>query len=218
MSDSEEQRREFGLSLDSLDQELLSKMDRGTDPYRSDENRDSLPTESQSDSCPVTPKTIFEAMLFVGHPRNEPLTREKVASLMRGVRPAEIDDLVAELNAEYEAQNACFRIVSHGAGYMLSLVEELSYVRNSLADQPRPTKLSQGAIDVLSIVAYHQPITMKEVDELRGSSSHSIASQLIRRDMIEVVREGKVLTYRTTKRFLEFFSLKSLADLPRIEE
>ena len=78
-------------------------------------------TRARTDRCEISPRTILEAMLFVGHPANEPLTAKQVASLMRGVLPREIDELVRELNDAYAAEGTPYRIESDGAGYRLTL-------------------------------------------------------------------------------------------------
>ena len=103
-----------GLSLDELSQAYVALLAKGSDPYSAEQDAapaESLPPEiaevieppaednrRQELDGEVTPRSILEAMLFVGHPTGEPLTSERIASFMRGVRPAEIDDLVRELN------------------------------------------------------------------------------------------------------------------------
>ncbi len=78
-------------------------------------------------------------MLFVGHPQNEPLTNKQVASLMRGVRPSEIDALVRELNRDYRARGCPYWIVAEGAGYRLALRDELrGSATSSMARRGRP--------------------------------------------------------------------------------
>src|SRR5262245_19384998 len=122
-----------GLSLDELSQAYAALLAKGADPYAETE-RDTpeapvvplppeaappTPTKVDDDAVAVTPKAILEAMLFVGHPTREPLTSERIAALMRGVTPAEIDDLADELNTEYEAAGAPYTICSVDAGYRL---------------------------------------------------------------------------------------------------
>ena len=112
-----------GISLEELSEsfaQLIGEDKPATDTESDVESSadDADETElSLDDQCPTTPKTILEAMLFVGHPSNEPLTSRMAASLVRGVSPTEIDELVRELNADYEATVAPYRVVSAGAGY-----------------------------------------------------------------------------------------------------
>ena len=172
-------------------------------------------------ACEITPRSILEAMLFVGHPTGEPLLSERIAALMRGVRPAEIDDLVRELNAEYEQTAAPYAVVSVGAGYQLALRPQFGGLRDSFYGRVREARLSQSAVDVLAIVAYHQPMTLVDIDRLRGKPSGGILAQLVRRDLLALGRpaENKAKpTYRTTDRFLDLFGLDDLSELPRSQE
>ena len=179
---------------------------------------------SLEDVCPTSPQTILEAMLFVGHPSNEPLSSRQAASLIRGVSPREVDSLVADLNASYSENAAPYRVVSEGAGYRMSLQPEYHALRERFYGRIRHARLTQSAIDVLALVAYNQPITKKEVEELRQRPSGSVLAQLVRRELLRIERvedEGKKARqtiYWTTDRFLELFALDSIDDLPRSQE
>jgi segregation and condensation protein B len=180
-------------------------------------------TEATEDDDPVeiSPRTILEAMLFVGNQDNEPLTVARAVELMRGVEPAEIPDLVDQLNRRYAA-NACpYQIVSEAGGYRLVLRKAFDAVRMQFYGKAREARLSQAAIDVLAIVAYRQPLTAEEVNKLRGTPSGHVLSQLVRRRLLRIERpEGKRKRglYHVTERFLELFGLESLEDLPQAEE
>lgn len=222
-----------GLSLDELSQAYATLLGKGADPYpqASDRPQKQPPDQGESDSrtdrptddvpCEVTPRTILEAILFVGHPTNEPLTSERIAGLMRGVTPAEIDDLVRELNAEYQAAGCPYSIASVDCGYKMALRPEFAPLRDSFYGRIREARLSQPAIDVLAIVAYQQPVTQAEIDRLRGRPSAPILSQLVRRDLLSVVRPTAAKAkpaYRTTERFLDLFDLDDVSDLPRSQD
>jgi segregation and condensation protein B len=160
-------------------------------------------------------------MLFVGRPDNAALTRQEAAAVMRGVRAEEIDELVGELNEKYQATGCPYHVVGEGAGYRLVLRDEFDALREKFAGRMREVRLSQAAIDVLSIVAYHQGVTAEDVTSLRGKPSGPILSQLVRRQLLRIDRpEGKVrpLRYSTTDRFLELFGLAAIDELPRQEE
>jgi segregation and condensation protein B len=224
-----------GLSLDELSQAYAALLAKGADPFpqAEDKPRESSPRrEVESDEsepvrrnveppCEVSPKTILEAILFVGHPANEPLTSERIAGLMRGVTPGEIDDLVGELNAEHAAAHAPYQIVSADCGYKMALRPEFASLRDGFYGRIREARLSQTAIDVLAIVAYQQPVTQAEIDRLRGRPSGPILSQLVRRDLLSVERPAVAKAkpaYRTTERFLDLFDLDDLSDLPRSQD
>ena len=173
--------------------------------------------DAANDSCEVTPRTILEAMLFVGGAGNQPLAGAQVARLMRGVRPAEIDALVRQLNADYDARRCPYTIAAEGAGYRLRLRDEFARLRDKFYGKARQARLSQAAIEVLSLVAYNEPLTADEVSQLRGTPSGAILAQLVRRQLLQIdepAERGQRRHYATTPRFLDLFGLESLADLP----
>lgn len=226
-----------GLSLDQLSEAYAQLLDKGDDPYREPPPPSDLPEalvaaaepeppeaaagEVAEDGCPVSPRTILEAMLFVGHPSNEPLGNKQVASLMRGVRPEEIDELIEELNQAYAAEQRPYEIVSANAGYRLSLRAEYSPLRDKFHGRVREARLNHAAVDVLAIVAYNQPLSRDAIDKLRGKPSGSVINQLVRRELLRVDRPDDAplsIRYSTTERFLDLFGLDSLADLPRSQD
>lgn len=173
--------------------------------------------------CPISPKTILEAILFVGHPENEPITPESVVRLLRGVDKDEVEGLVAELNAEYAAASIPFRTVRRGNGLSMQLCEEYGDVRERFYGRMRQVRLSQLAVDVLALVAYNQPVTREEVEKLlnTGFQTGRVLNQLVRRDLLaRQTADGKPKRreYVTTERFLQLFDLDDIADLPRSEE
>ncbi len=239
---------EHGLPLDELTQAYAELIARGDDPYTplpdpdagaadswGDEDPDEgeEPAVDEADSsgppepanreaaCEVSPRTILEAMLFVGHPENQPLTSENVAALMRGVRAHEIDELVVELNQSYDEEGCPYRIESVGAGYRMALRDEFHSLRDVFYGRVKAAKLSQAAVDVLAIVAYKQPMTREDVDALRGRPSGSLLAQLVRRQLLRVERshdQPRTPRFCTTERFLQVFGLQGLRDLPQSPE
>jgi segregation and condensation protein B len=218
-----------GISLEELSESFAQLIGEDKPPPATDTESDvessaddADETElSLDDQCPTTPKTILEAMLFVGHPSNEPLTSRMAASLVRGVSPTEIDELVRELNEDYEATMAPYRVVSAGAGYRLALLSKFEGLRERFYGRIRQTRLSQSAIDILALVAYNQPISKDRVNELRQKPSGAILTQLVRRQLLEIERvdtKPRQTLYRTTPRFLELFGIETLEDLPRSQE
>lgn len=176
---------------------------------------------SDQDPCEINPTSILEALLFVGDPGNEPLTAPKAAELMRGVSSDEVSGLVEELNRRYHERGCPYHIVSEGAGYRMALRPEMAAVRNRFHGRVREARLSQAAIDVLAIVAYRQPITADEVNQLRGRPCNHVLAQLVHRRLLCVERDSsspRLARYRTTDRFLNVFGLESLNDLPRSDD
>ena len=231
-----------GLSLDELSQAFAGMLGSGEDPYAEpaievDDDQaavlEAIEPESEpaarsatqdstaDDACEVSPRSILEAMLFVGNRDNTPLSSQRVASLMRGVRAAEIDELVNELNQQYDASGCPYRIYSEAEGYRLLLREEYGRIRDKFYGRLRHARLSPAALEVLSIIAYQGAQTSEAINRLRGHPSGAILSQLVRRQLLAVERDPaapRAPRYRTTARFLELFGLESLEDLPRSQE
>lgn len=169
----------------------------------------------------VSPRMIVEGMLFVGSDDNRPLTSRELAAYIRDVSPTEVDALVEELNEGYEQAGTAYRIVSSGPGYQLQIVEELKTIRRRFRGPVREVKLTPQSIEVLSIVAYRQPITAERVSKLRGSRSNTLLNHLVRRQLLQLEREqqgNNKPSYSTTDRFNQLFGLASPQDLPRSED
>jgi segregation and condensation protein B len=229
---------EGGVSLEDLGQAYAALLNQGDIPYETpvSENEptasekpitglefleEPLPATPADAAAELTPRTILEALLFVGHPQNEPLTTKQVAALMRGVSAAEIEDLIQELNEQYTLENCPYTIISEGIGYRLTLREEFSDLRERFYGKVKEARLSQAVVDVLAIVAYHQPLSQQAVDQFRGKPSYGLLNQLVRRQLLQIERQPekpKEPLYRTTSRFLDLFGLESLDDLPRSQE
>ena len=176
------------------------------------------PAEPPEDPGDVSAVSILEAILFVGHPENRPLSSREIAALMRGVSPQEIDELVAELNRAYAAEGCPYQVCSRGAGYGLELTREFHALRDTFYGTVREARLSQAAIDVLAIVAYQPGLTREEIDQLRGKPSANILALLVRRQLLKLerpVEDPRRPRYHPTERFLELFGLESLEELPR---
>ena len=204
---------------DAFAEMIGTKSSESSDEGPEPESSDSQPSAPDSQPPhPPDPRSILEAMLFVGHPENEPLTSREVASLIRGVSPAEVDELVRELNTDYDAHDAPYTIIGTGAGYRLVLRDEYDRVRHKFHGRIREARLSRGAIEVLSIVAYNQPVTADTVNRLRGAPSGGFLTQLVRRQILRMERpkeEPRRPLYSTTARFLRIFGLSSLDELPQ---
>jgi segregation and condensation protein B len=234
-----------GLSLEKLSESFARLLGQGDEPYGVEQDANgTFPVDESDESirpaeadqgpldhdgafptedpcCPVTPRSILEAILFVGHPDNQPLASQQIASLMRGVRAAEIDDLVRQLNQAYAAEGCPYHIESVAAGYRMTLLPAHGSLRAKFYRKTRQARLSQSAVDVLAIVAYRQPVTRDRVSKLRGRPCGAILTQLVRRQLLRIERRDDArhtAQYLTTDRFLDLFGLESLDDLPRGQE
>lgn len=181
----------------------------------------STPIVPPGDPCPVSPRSIVEAILFVGRPDGSAYTAEELAGAMRDVTPAEIDGAVVELNHAYESDGAPYTIQASTAGYRLALREEYLRLGRKLHGRVREARLSPQALEVLAVVAYRQPVTSATIEELRQERCGAVLAQLVRRGLLRLDRPAenrRHACYATTERFLRLFSLANLAQLPKAEE
>ncbi len=176
----------------------------------------------EADHCPVTPLSILEAILMVGRPDNGAITASEIAGLMRGVETAEVAELIEQLNQAYEQQGGALRIAQAGSGYRMQLAPDLKFITDRFYGRVREVKLSQAAVDCLALVAYQPGISREQLDEQRGQPSGGVLNQLVRRQLLEMRREGpdKKLEphYYPTERLLQLAGLASLEDLSQVEE
>jgi segregation and condensation protein B len=179
------------------------------------------PYGSLTATCEINPRSVVEALLFVGRPDNGPFSARELAAAMRGVSPTEIDAAVRELNSLYERDVAPYQIEATGAGYRLVLRDEFKRMRDKFYGTIREAKLSPAALEVLSIIAYNQPIDAERINELRSATNGAALATLVRRRLVRQDRPddaGAKPSYSTTERFLKLFGLESLDTLPRSEE
>jgi segregation and condensation protein B len=186
-----------------------------------DLNSDEDSYETTVRTCEINARTVVEAMLFVGRPDNAPLSARELAAAMRGVSPSEIESAVAYLNALYKSDGAPYLIEQTKGGYRLVLRGEFERMRDKFYGRVKEARLSPAVLEVLSVLAYNQPATAEELNELRGGPSGAALSTLVRRKLVTVERigeGGKTSQYSTTERFLKLFGLDNLDALPRTED
>ena len=168
-------------------------------------------TVAESETPPPT-EQIIEAMLFIG---GAPLRAEVVSQALRGFTIEQLRANIDTLNTLYHRQHRPYAIIERDGGFILQLLPQFDFVKERLFGGPREVKLTQAAIDVLSLIAYRQPIPKGEIDSLRGDDSANPLRHLVRLNLVSVVRRGET-AYGTTPRFLEVFGLETLDDLPQL--
>ena len=169
---------------------------------------------------PPAPRQIIEACLFVG---GTALTSKRLSGVLRGEFDSDfIDREINALNRLYAAENRPYEIQMVEGGYRLTLREEFERIRHKVYGLgPKEVRLSQEALEVLAVVAYHQPIKQSRVEELGKPGCGPVLRQLVRRELIAVERDPvhpRDVNYTTTARFLSLFDLRSLDELPRHEQ
>lgn len=169
---------------------------------------------------PPTPQQIIEACLFVG---GTALTASRLAGVLRGEFESEfVDRAIDDLNRLYAAENRPYEIRLGDGGYRLALREEYERIRHKAYGLgPKEVRLSQDALEVLAVVAYHQPIKQSRVEELGKPGCGAVLKQLVRRELLAIERDPerpRDVSYKTTGRFLSLFGIQNLDELPRHEQ
>jgi segregation and condensation protein B len=164
-------------------------------------------------------KEIVEALVFISV---EPLTVSKIREVLPEVSEEDVERAIRELIADYDAADRAIRIIPSAGGYIFSTKPDHDpYVRRLLQIE-RKKKLSSQALETLSTVAYHQPTTLAEISAIRGVDSSYALHTLLENKLVKIVGRkdapGRPLLYRTTEKFLAYFGLNSIEDLPSEEE
>jgi segregation and condensation protein B len=165
-------------------------------------------------------KKIIEALLFVAdQPVSEATLKYVLGELSAG---QDIGQLVKEIGAEYEQRNSPMELRFVADGWQFSTKKEFnSWVRKLFRDKTT-LKLSNSALETLSVVAYKQPITRSEIEEIRGVEVSGVLETLLERKLVKIVGRketiGRPLLYGTTQEFLRHFGLSHLSELPSLED
>jgi segregation and condensation protein B len=166
---------------------------------------------------PPSPEQLIEAMLFVG---GHPLPAQTACSAIRGLTSDRFHSAIESLTRRYRQQHRPYTIQPRDGGFVLTILPTHRGLRERLFGGPRETRLGQPAVDVLSVVAYRQPVDKAEVDTIRGTDSGTILRHLVRLGLVVVQHRAEAGTravrYGTTARFLQVFGLTSLDELPRL--
>ncbi len=162
---------------------------------------------------------ILEGILFVQG--DEGITLESICKIME-IDMEEAKALLLSLKNHYEEKNRGLRIRFLGNAFKLTTKEEHKAYYQRLFTVPENKELSPQALEVLAIIAYNEPITRIEIDELRGLSSDYTIRKLLAKGLIKEAGKstmpGRPNLYKTTHEFLDYFGLASLGDLPKLEE
>ncbi|MBK6504430.1 MAG: SMC-Scp complex subunit ScpB [Ignavibacteria bacterium] len=168
-------------------------------------------------------KAIVESIVFASE---EEITSKQIKDIVdtSGLRitVSEIEETVKVLNEEYKTEGRAFEIMYIAGGFSFATRKDFSRFVGKLYEEKQKKKLSQSAIETLSIIAYKQPITRNEIEFVRGVNVDYIVNSLLERDLITIHGRadspGRPILYGTTKTFLKVLGLNSLEDLPKLKE
>jgi segregation and condensation protein B len=164
-------------------------------------------------------KAIAEGLLFVAG--DEGLQVQQIAQVLE-INTEEALSLIEELQDDYSREGRGFQIVQYADAYQLATRKEHSRYYKKLVETPTSSNLSQAALETLAIIAYRQPITRAEIEEVRGVKTDKALQTLMSRLLIKEVGRaegtGRPILYGTTKEFLEHFGLQTLEELPPLPD
>jgi segregation and condensation protein B len=165
-------------------------------------------------------KGILESVLFAAG--DEGLSLKQIATVLE-VDEIKAQGIISEMQQDYEKdENRGILLVQIAGVFQLATKKEHAEYLKRLVESPGTTHLSQAALETLAIIAYKQPITRVEIEEIRGVKTERPLQTLASRALIKEVGRaegaGRAYLYGTTKEFLDYFGLKNIAELPPLPE
>lgn len=163
---------------------------------------------------------ILESLLFAAG--DEGLTLQQIKRVM-DIEEWEALQIIEDLKKEYEEnENRGLVLVQLAGTYQLATKKENAIYLKRLVETPNYSTLSQAALETLTIIAYKQPITRLEIEEIRGVKTDHVIQTLVAKGLVQEVGRadgpGRAILYGTTKEFLDYFGLKDLKELPPLPD
>jgi segregation and condensation protein B len=163
-------------------------------------------------------RRALEALIFSSE---EPASAAFLRRALPSLAPSRLPDLVEEINEELRKSARPYEIVEVAGGYQFRTLPEFAEVLQA-AQPERKLRLSRAALETLAVIAYRQPVTRPEVEEVRSVDSGAVLKSLLERGLTRIVGRrdapGRPVLYGTSAQFLETFGLRSLGDLPTLRE
>jgi len=165
-------------------------------------------------------KPIIEALIYVAE---EPITETILITLLGREHRDGIRAVITSLVDQYQNSDHGIEVREIANGYKIATkAEHHEWVRKYVRHQTPPTKLSLAALETLAVIAYKQPVTVPEIQEVRGVNAVGVLKTLIDKGLVTTAGRknviGRPILYKTTKEFLVQFGLKNLDELPSLEE
>jgi segregation and condensation protein B len=164
-------------------------------------------------------RNIIEAVVFSSA---APVTMDALVKVIDELDRDQLNVIVESMLNDWRSQNRGFQLVEVAGGLQFRTRPEFSAWMHRIQDDSKPTKLTRASLETLSIIAYKQPITRPEIEDLRGVDSGGVTKNLLDRNLIKIIGRkdapGKPVVYGTTTRFLEVFSLRDLGSLPSLRD
>lgn len=168
---------------------------------------------------PSQAKKIIEALLFAA---TKPLSVQEIRKAVKPLTAREVETLITELKEDYLQNGRSFEIIEIAGGYEMATRKEYAPWILKIELQKKAKQVTQSALETLAILAYKQPITRAEIEDLRGVDVSGVMATLVERGLIKIVGRkevpGRPFLYGTTEKFLEHFGLNRIEDLPSISD
>ena len=162
---------------------------------------------------------VLEGLLFISG--DEGIELETIKNILE-VSDEELKELIRELIDNYSSSERGLNVELFGKRIKLTTKPEHKKYYEKLVDEEANSLLSNAALETLAIIAYNGPVTRIEIDEIRGINSSHLVRKLLLKNLIKDVgrsdKPGRPILYNVTENFLDYFGLKSIEDLPKIEE
>ncbi|MBT4531074.1 MAG: SMC-Scp complex subunit ScpB [Phycisphaerae bacterium] len=176
----------------------------------------------QQTPCATLPlEQRVEALLFASERSLSETKMKTVLGIEDEDATKQIITAIESLNKSYDSDNRAFRIERIAGGYRVMTCEELAPLVSRLHAERQQQKLSQAALETLSIIAYRQPVMRAEIEVIRGVACGDVLRGLMDRRLVKIVGRaeelGRPMLYGTTKEFLTIFGLAHLNDLPEVQ-
>jgi segregation and condensation protein B len=164
-------------------------------------------------------KSAIEALIFASE---KPITTEQIKKVLGNLDAPSINRIITELRNEYEQQNRGIRVIEIAGGFQMITNSSFAPFLKKLFKNRYSDKLSKPALESLAIIAYKQPLTKAEIESLRNVNVDGVMKSLLEKNLIRVCGRKKIpgrpFVFGTTREFMEHFGLKSLQDLPKMED
>lgn len=164
-------------------------------------------------------KSAVEAMLFASE---KPLLIEQAKKALGNIDGNEVRNILEELKTEYDQANRGIRVVEIAGGFQMITSPDFAPFLKKLFKDRHTERLSKPGLETLAIIAYKQPLTRTEIETLRNVNVDGVMKSLVDKNLIRISGRKKVpgrpFVYGTTRQFLEYFGLKSLEELPKMED
>lgn len=177
---------------------------------------------TRQENTPIETDLLVPAVGAVIFASDDPVSAIEIAEALGGIETSAVEEAIARLNEAHQQSESGLRVEQVAGGYRLATRPEVgAWVRQFMRGRNR-ARLSPAALETLAIVAYRQPVTVPEIQSIRGKDPSAALKNLLDKKLLRILGKKKVvgnpLLYGTSKHFLVHFGLNSLGDLPSIEE